>query len=123
MTGQKKDSSDPKAEPQSSTVTNEAPPIAEAIEEDDEFEEFENCNWDSKDEDTEDAQQWQVCKEMMKIRSGNLIETILTKMFVFSFRRTTGTMTILTTNSLNNFGQSWCKIPEIDLGTCSLMRQ
>lgn len=38
----------------------EAEPIAEAIEEDDEFEEFEPCRWDTHDEDAEDAQQWQV---------------------------------------------------------------
>lgn len=37
----------------------EAEPIAEAIEEDDEFEEFEPCRWDTHDEDAEDAQQWQ----------------------------------------------------------------
>lgn len=61
MTDQKKQSSvDPKADPQSSSATNEAPPVAEAIEEDDEFEEFENCNWGDEDEDVEDAQQWQV---------------------------------------------------------------
>ena len=35
-------------------------PITEAIEEDDEFEEFEPCRWDAHDEDAEDAQQWQV---------------------------------------------------------------
>ena len=33
---------------------------AEAIEEDDEFEEFDPCRWDAHDEDAEDAQQWQV---------------------------------------------------------------
>ena len=32
----------------------------EAIEEDDEFEEFEPCNWGSSSEDAEDAQQWKV---------------------------------------------------------------
>jgi len=37
----------------------EAEPVAEAIEEDDEFEEFEPCRWDAHDEDAEDAQQWQ----------------------------------------------------------------
>eukprot|EP00568_Trieres_chinensis_P011440 CAMPEP_0183306752 /NCGR_PEP_ID=MMETSP0160_2-20130417/13724_1 /TAXON_ID=2839 ORGANISM="Odontella Sinensis, Strain Grunow 1884" /NCGR_SAMPLE_ID=MMETSP0160_2 /ASSEMBLY_ACC=CAM_ASM_000250 /LENGTH=83 /DNA_ID=CAMNT_0025470199 /DNA_START=52 /DNA_END=303 /DNA_ORIENTATION=- len=36
-----------------------ADPITEAIEEDDEFEEFEPCRWDAHDEDAEDAQQWQ----------------------------------------------------------------
>ena len=35
-------------------------PIMEAIEEDDEFEEFEPCNWSANDEDVEDAQQWKV---------------------------------------------------------------
>jgi len=35
------------------------PPIIESIEEDDEFEEFEPCNWGTADEDAEDAQQWQ----------------------------------------------------------------
>jgi len=38
----------------------ESEPMAEAIEEDDEFEEFEPCRWNAKDEDTDDAQQWQV---------------------------------------------------------------
>lgn len=32
----------------------------EAIEEDDEFEEFEPCQWNAKEEDAEDSQQWQV---------------------------------------------------------------
>jgi len=32
---------------------------AEAIEEDDEFEEFIPCHWDAKNEDPEDATQWQ----------------------------------------------------------------
>ncbi len=36
------------------------PQVAEAIEEDDEFEEFEPCQWDAHDEDAEDSQQWQV---------------------------------------------------------------
>lgn len=39
-----------------------APPPAaamEAIEEDDEFEEFEPCKWEAHDEEPEDAQQWQ----------------------------------------------------------------
>ena len=70
MTGQNKNSSaDPKAGPQSSTVTTEVPPTAEAIEEDDEFEEFENCNWDNTDEDAEDAQQWKVWKDIMIIKN------------------------------------------------------
>ena len=33
---------------------------AEAIEEDDEFEEFEPCQWNANEEDPEDSQQWQV---------------------------------------------------------------
>mmetsp|Transcript_10321 Transcript_10321/g.19838 ORF Transcript_10321/g.19838 Transcript_10321/m.19838 type:complete len:85 (+) Transcript_10321:69-323(+) len=37
----------------------QADPITEAIEEDDEFEEFEPCRWGAHDEDAEDAQQWQ----------------------------------------------------------------
>jgi hypothetical protein len=32
----------------------------EAIEEDDEFEEFEPCQWNANEEDAEDSQQWQV---------------------------------------------------------------
>ena len=40
---------------------DESETVAEAIEEDDEFEEFEPCRWNAKDEDAEDAQQWQVC--------------------------------------------------------------
>lgn len=35
------------------------PPLIEAIEEDDEFEEFDPCKWDADDENAEDAQQWQ----------------------------------------------------------------
>merc|ERR1712232_94862 len=46
-----------KKETESSNTTND--PIIEAIEEDDEFEEFEPCNWGKKDEDADDAQQWQ----------------------------------------------------------------
>jgi hypothetical protein len=122
MTDQKKQSSvDPKADPQSSAATNEVPPAAEAIEEDDEFEEFENCNWGAKDEDVEDAQQWQVWKEIVKIRIYDSIESVLTKIFSF-MRRTTGMMMILTMNSLNNFGQSWCKIQETRLDTFALLR-
>jgi len=34
-------------------------PLVEAIEEDDEFEEFNPAKWDASDEDAEDAQQWQ----------------------------------------------------------------
>jgi hypothetical protein len=37
-----------------------AQPLIEAIEEDDEFEEFEPDNWNKADEDAEDVQQWQV---------------------------------------------------------------
>ena len=36
------------------------PPPVEAIEEDDEFEEFEPCQWNKNEEDAEDSQQWQV---------------------------------------------------------------
>jgi len=34
--------------------------LVEAIEEDDEFEEFEPCDWNKTAEDVEDLQQWQV---------------------------------------------------------------
>lgn len=34
-------------------------PLIEAIEEDDDFEEFEHDQWGPEDEDKEDAQQWQ----------------------------------------------------------------
>ena len=42
--------------------SSEQPPAGaiEAIEEDDEFEEFEPCQWNKNDEDVEDSQQWQV---------------------------------------------------------------
>ena len=36
------------------------PPPVEAIEEDDEFQEFEPCQWNKNEEDAEDSQQWQV---------------------------------------------------------------
>mmetsp|Transcript_4669 Transcript_4669/g.6916 ORF Transcript_4669/g.6916 Transcript_4669/m.6916 type:complete len:92 (+) Transcript_4669:130-405(+) len=45
------------------TTTGEQPVAAaapmEAIEEDDEFEEFEPSKWEAHDEEQEDAQQWQ----------------------------------------------------------------
>lgn len=44
-------------------ISKDAPapePVMEAIEEDDEFEEFEPCNWGTSGEDAEDAQQWKV---------------------------------------------------------------
>ena len=37
-----------------------APSAVEAIEEDDEFEEFEPCQWNKNEEDADDSQQWQV---------------------------------------------------------------
>mmetsp|Transcript_13543 Transcript_13543/g.18579 ORF Transcript_13543/g.18579 Transcript_13543/m.18579 type:complete len:85 (-) Transcript_13543:477-731(-) len=54
MSSDKKES---KMEASSTTAGEE--PVAEAIEEDDEFEEFEPCRWDAHDEDAEDVQQWQ----------------------------------------------------------------
>ena len=51
-----------KTEEQSAATTPQTEPVAaEAIEEDDEFEEFDPCRWDVHDEEAEDAQQWQVC--------------------------------------------------------------
>mmetsp|Transcript_31249 Transcript_31249/g.46207 ORF Transcript_31249/g.46207 Transcript_31249/m.46207 type:complete len:84 (-) Transcript_31249:111-362(-) len=40
-------------------VEQQEPSITEAIEEDDEFEEFIPCAWDASDEDAEDGNQWQ----------------------------------------------------------------
>eukprot|EP00978_Attheya_sp_CCMP212_P020220 scaffold57597_cov55-Attheya_sp.AAC.2 len=37
-----------------------AAPVAEAIEEDDDFKEFEPCQWAAVDEDAKDMQQWQM---------------------------------------------------------------
>jgi len=52
-------SNDKKEVNKSATSETKAPEaVMEAIEEDDEFEEFEPCNWSAKEEDTEDAQQW-----------------------------------------------------------------
>lgn len=52
-------SNDKKEVNKSVTSETKAPEaVMEAIEEDDEFEEFEPCNWSAKEEDTEDAQQW-----------------------------------------------------------------
>ena len=51
----------------------EVEPIAEAIEEDDEFEEFEPCRWDTHDEDAEDAQQWQVSSIILRLMYSRLI--------------------------------------------------
>jgi 26 proteasome complex subunit DSS1 len=56
--------SDTAAKNDSSTATaattNLKPELAmEAIEEDDEFEEFQDANWGKGDEDAEDTQQWQ----------------------------------------------------------------
>ncbi|KAL3778266.1 hypothetical protein ACHAWO_011143 [Cyclotella atomus] len=43
------------------STTNPPPTSAvEAIEEDDEFEEFEPCQWDKGEEDAVDSQQWKV---------------------------------------------------------------
>eukprot|EP00538_Stauroneis_constricta_P005990 CAMPEP_0119558480 /NCGR_PEP_ID=MMETSP1352-20130426/10814_1 /TAXON_ID=265584 /ORGANISM="Stauroneis constricta, Strain CCMP1120" /LENGTH=73 /DNA_ID=CAMNT_0007605853 /DNA_START=52 /DNA_END=273 /DNA_ORIENTATION=- len=47
-------STDPKKQ-----ETPAATPAVEAIEEDDEFEEFEPANWGSGEEEAEDNQQWQ----------------------------------------------------------------
>lgn len=68
MTGQDNSSTRDKKDDSKtpSAVTNIAP-VVEAIEEDDEFEEFEQCNWNDKEEDKEDAQQWQVCHENHQI--------------------------------------------------------
>ncbi len=50
-----------KTKEQSAAATSQPEPVAaEAIEEDDEFEEFDPCRWDAHDEEAEDAQQWQV---------------------------------------------------------------
>ena len=52
---------DSKSEEQNTKASPPAEPAAaEAIEEDDEFEEFDPCRWDTHDEEAEDAQQWQV---------------------------------------------------------------
>jgi hypothetical protein len=49
------------AAPNNSSSSEQPPAGAiEAIEEDDEFEEFEPCQWNKNDEDVEDSQQWQV---------------------------------------------------------------
>jgi len=49
-----------KTKEQSATTTPQTEPAAaEAIEQDDEFEEFDPCRWDAHDEEAEDAQQWQ----------------------------------------------------------------
>ena len=53
-----------KADAEATKETAAAPePVMEAIEEDDEFEEFEPCNWGTSGEDAEDAQQWKVSPE------------------------------------------------------------
>ena len=54
-----------------STVNPPPAPAAEAIEEDDEFEEFEPCHWDKRDEDAEDSQQWQVSYSKCSIYFGD----------------------------------------------------
>lgn len=54
---------DKKDEKTTKEVKPETQPVIEAIEEDDEFEEFEPCHWDDKNEDANDAQQWQVSFE------------------------------------------------------------
>ena len=58
----KDDSKPAAASAKSEPPTSAAPPSAvEAIEEDDEFEEFDMaCQWNANDEDAEDSQQWQV---------------------------------------------------------------
>ena len=57
------DSKSSSAENDRKTVNTEPEPeksILLAIEEDDEFDEFDPCRWDAHDEDAEDALQWQV---------------------------------------------------------------
>ena len=51
---------DKKDDAKASAAPVEQAPAIEAIEEDDDFEEFEQCHWDAPDEDAEDAHQWQV---------------------------------------------------------------
>ncbi|CBN75991.1 expressed unknown protein [Ectocarpus siliculosus] len=43
----------------SDVKVEEKVPVAEVLEEDDEFEEFAEANWDETAEDQEDLQQWQ----------------------------------------------------------------
>lgn len=64
MTSQEKKTEELSAE---ETRTTEQSSAAEAIEEDDEFEEFDPCRWDANDEEAEDAQQWQVRFIVMQI--------------------------------------------------------
>ncbi|GMI29105.1 hypothetical protein TrCOL_g7496 [Triparma columacea] len=47
--------------PAASTATpaSTSAPVVEAIEEDDEFEEFTPANWDTAENDKDDAQHWQ----------------------------------------------------------------
>lgn len=52
---EKKDSVSPA---EKEDTTSKIEPLIEAIEEDDEFEEFNPAKWDAHDEDAEDAQQW-----------------------------------------------------------------
>ena len=59
MSGDKSDEGVASAPPATTTAAPVQQPV-EAIEEDDEFEEFEPCQWNADEEDAEDSQQWQV---------------------------------------------------------------
>ena len=85
---------DEKKKESTETKKNETDPIIEAIEEDDEFEEFEPCNWGKKDEDSDDAKQWQV-----SLPSGRYMALSYTH--VLFYERIIGMMMILKMILLN----------------------
>lgn len=91
---------------------DESEPIAEAIEEDDEFEEFEPCRWNAKDEDAEDAQQWQACMMMNFIFPIVIFHYLKSCLWIaWIVHRITGMTMILKTILHSNFEQNSCKIP------------
>lgn len=59
------------------------PPPVEAIEEDDEFEEFEPCQWNKNEEDAEDSQQWQVSFVVLLRFKSVMYNDIMYDLFIY----------------------------------------
>jgi hypothetical protein len=96
----------------------ESEPMAEAIEEDDEFEEFEPCRWNAKDEDADDAQQWQVCDTRFILSLYiHLHHHIFLIVMNVQLLRITGMTMILKTILHSSSEQNSCKILVIKIWT------
>ena len=120
---------DKKDDVKASAAPVEQAPAIEAIEEDDDFEEFEQCHWDAPDEDAEDAHQWQVryalalvlaMRESIGYHFSHLLIVVSFCLlccvrfgsfrFIYGYRRTIGTMMISMMTLLKTLGRNCCKI-------------